>query len=53
MRKQAAIKGKTTGGRGQTWETCGRQSADMARFANGWQKGEIFLLMYIAMNTSV
>ena len=53
MRRQAGIKRRDNNGRQQAWRECGGQSTDMARYANGWQKGEIFLPRYIALNNSM
>lgn len=53
MKKQAVLKGKDNCERQRAWEKSSMQSAEMVRYANGWQKGEIFLLTYIALNNSV
>ncbi|MFG6355445.1 MAG: hypothetical protein K1W26_01270 [Acetatifactor sp.] len=53
MEKQAILKGKDNCKRRHVWEKYSMQSTEMIRYANGWQKGEIFLPMYIALNNSV
>ncbi len=53
MRKPADVKGKDDCERRQTWKECSIRSVEMVRYANGWQKGEIFLPKYIALNNSV